>query len=52
MGRCSYTWKELDQEKRCQKETWEGSDEYCIFHDPSPEKDVDLFIFSMVFFLK
>ncbi|MGD2251182.1 MAG: pentapeptide repeat-containing protein [Candidatus Methanofastidiosia archaeon] len=49
MGRCSYTWKEWDSEKgeyvekQCQKETWEGSDEFCIFHDPSPDKDVDLF---------
>jgi uncharacterized protein YjbI with pentapeptide repeats len=49
MGTCSYTWKEWDSEKRvyvekrCQEETWEGSDEFCIFHDPSPEKDVDLF---------
>ena len=49
MGRCSYTWEEWDIEKHenvtkcCQKETWKGSDEFCIFHDPSPEKDVDLF---------
>jgi uncharacterized protein YjbI with pentapeptide repeats len=49
MGRCSYTWKERDKErskfteKRCQKETWRGSDEFCIFHDPSPEKDANLF---------
>jgi len=48
MGMCSYTWKERDPgkgwiEKRCQKETWGDSDEFCIFHDPSPEKDVDLF---------
>ena len=49
MGRCSYTWVEQDKEKKeyvkkyCQKETWKGSDEFCIFHDPSPEKDVDLF---------
>ena len=49
MGTCSYTWLEWDLEKgafvekRCQEETWEGSDEFCIFHDPSPEKDVDLF---------
>jgi uncharacterized protein YjbI with pentapeptide repeats len=49
MGRCSYTWKEWDEEenkfakKCCQKETWKDSDEFCIFHDPSSEKDVDLF---------
>jgi uncharacterized protein YjbI with pentapeptide repeats len=49
MGKCSYTWEEWDfkkgelVEKQCPRETWEGSDEYCIFHDPSPEKDVDLF---------
>ena len=49
MGTCSYTWEEWDSEKgnwiekKCQKETWGGSDEFCIFHDPSPEKDVDLF---------
>ena len=49
MSTCSYRWEEWDEEKgkivekRCQKEIWEGSDEFCIFHDPSPEKDVDLF---------
>ena len=49
MSTCSHTWKEWDGEKGdwikkgCQKEIWEGSDEFCIFHDPSPEKDVDLF---------
>jgi uncharacterized protein YjbI with pentapeptide repeats len=49
MGKCSYTWEEWDKEKgglvvkRCPRETWGSSDEYCIFHDPSPEKDVDLF---------
>jgi uncharacterized protein YjbI with pentapeptide repeats len=49
MGRCSYTWEGRDEEKdgyvekRCQKDTWKGSDEYCIFHDPSLGKDVDLF---------
>jgi uncharacterized protein YjbI with pentapeptide repeats len=48
MGRCSYTWKEWDlqkgtYERQCTVSTWEGSDEYCIFHDPSPDKDVDLF---------
>ena len=29
--------------KQCPEETWEGSEEYCIFHDPSPEKDAGLF---------
>lgn len=49
MGRCSYNWKEWnyekgrDVEKRCIEETWKSSNEFCIFHDPSPEKDVDLF---------
>jgi uncharacterized protein YjbI with pentapeptide repeats len=49
MGKCSYTWEEWDSEKgefverQCPRETWGGSDEFCIFHDPSPEKDVDLF---------
>jgi uncharacterized protein YjbI with pentapeptide repeats len=49
MGKCSYTWREWDSEesefvgRRCSRETWEGSDEFCIFHDPSPNKDVDLF---------
>ncbi len=49
MGKCSYSWEEWDSEKgtlilkKCHKETWKGSDKYCIFHDPSPEKDVDLF---------
>ena len=49
MGRCSYAWPNWDAERfeqavlQCHKETWEGSDKYCIFHDPSPDKDVDLF---------
>jgi hypothetical protein len=49
MGKCSFTWKELDiekgmnVEKRCQEETWKSSDEFCIFHDSSPKKDEDLF---------
>jgi hypothetical protein len=49
MGRCSYAWKEWDSERdefverQCPRESWEGSDEFCIFHDPSQEKDVDLF---------
>ena len=47
MGTCSYTWKERNKKggtkKRCLEEIWEGSDEFCIFHDPSPEKDLQLF---------
>jgi uncharacterized protein YjbI with pentapeptide repeats len=49
MGRCSYTWEEWDREKfkkakkHCEEETWEDSDEFCIFHDPLPDKDPDLF---------
>jgi len=50
MKKCSYTWEEWDyresifEQNRCQEEIWEGSDEFCIFHDPSPKKNVDLFI--------
>jgi len=50
MGKCSYIWKEKDEKliksikKSCSYETWEGSDEFCIFHDPSSNKDRDLFI--------
>ena len=42
-------WKEWNEEKnkfvegRCPRKTWEVSDIFCIFHDPSPEKDVELF---------
>jgi len=48
MKRCSYTWKQWDRKRgdnviQCSEETWEGSGEFCIFHDPSPEKDADLF---------
>jgi hypothetical protein len=43
MGKCSYTWKEQNQRKRCLEETWGTSDKFCIFHDFSLEKDVDLF---------
>jgi len=43
MKRCSYTWRELDEEKRCPEEIWMGSDESCIFHDSSQEKDVNFF---------
>ncbi|MBU7025489.1 MAG: pentapeptide repeat-containing protein [Theionarchaea archaeon] len=40
MGKCSYTaWHEL----KCPEPTWKGSEEYCIFHDPSLEKDIELF---------
>ncbi|MBU7016647.1 MAG: pentapeptide repeat-containing protein [Theionarchaea archaeon] len=41
MGTCSYRQEEWHLE--CQKEIWGGSGEFCIFHDPSPEKNVDLF---------
>lgn len=49
MGKCSYTWEDWDREKGkyirnfCQKKTWEGSNEFCIFHDPSLGRDVGLF---------
>ena len=49
MGNCSYAWEELNEEKtdliekQCKKNTWNGSEQYCIFHDPSKEKDIDLF---------
>jgi hypothetical protein len=47
MSRCSYIWagSERDENKRnqCSEEIWEGSHEFCIFHDPSKEKDVKLF---------
>ena len=39
MGKCSYTrykWK-------CPEPTWRGSEKYCIFHDRSEEKDLELF---------
>lgn len=42
-------WREWDKEKGkhvekcCREETWKGSDEFCIFHDPSPDKNVNLF---------
>jgi uncharacterized protein YjbI with pentapeptide repeats len=42
MGKCVYTWEKWYQ-KNCQYETWEKSDKFCIFHDPSPEKDINLF---------
>jgi uncharacterized protein YjbI with pentapeptide repeats len=49
MGRCSYTWEEWDEEKsdfvrrRCLEETWSRSEKFCIFHDPSPDKDGEQF---------
>ena len=39
MEKCSYTWSVW----RCPEPTWKGSKKYCIFHDPSPEKDIELF---------
>jgi uncharacterized protein YjbI with pentapeptide repeats len=47
--RCSYTKKEFDCKKekyvevRCPHEVWEGSHDFCIFHDRSLEKDIELF---------
>ncbi|MBU7047983.1 MAG: pentapeptide repeat-containing protein [Theionarchaea archaeon] len=48
MGRCFYTWKELDEigvctEYQCPEEAWVDSGKYCIFHDPSSIKDTELF---------
>ena len=49
MSRCSYTWKEWDEEKgeyiegQCPEKIWLGSEEYCIFYDPSLDKDTELF---------
>ncbi len=44
MNRCLYTWEEYGYiEGRCPEEIWSGSEEYCIFHDPSLDKDVELF---------
>jgi len=43
MRRCSYTWEGWDKERQCPEETWSGSEKYCIFHDPSLEKDTELF---------
>lgn len=47
MVKCCYKWEERAEgkriEKSCQRETWARSNEFCIFHDPSPEKDVNLF---------
>lgn len=49
MKLCCYTWKESMEGKvgsiryRCTEEIWEGSEKYCIFHDPSQKKDVGLF---------
>ncbi len=49
MGKCAYTWEEWDEEKqryttkKCSGEIWKKTQDFCIFHDPSPEKDPDLF---------
>jgi uncharacterized protein YjbI with pentapeptide repeats len=51
--RCSYAKKEFDPEKekyveiQCPHKVWEGSHTFCIFHDPSPEKDINLFTKSL-----
>ncbi|MBU7026940.1 MAG: pentapeptide repeat-containing protein [Theionarchaea archaeon] len=39
MGKCSYTWFLWT----CPEPTWKGSKKYCIFHDRSEEKDIELF---------
>jgi uncharacterized protein YjbI with pentapeptide repeats len=49
MGECTYMWEEWDEEKqkyiikKCSEEIWKKTQDFCIFHDPSPEKDPDLF---------
>ena len=43
MKRCSYRWEQCNEEVQCPEEIWSGSEEYCIFHDSSPDKDVKLF---------
>ncbi|MGD2071915.1 MAG: pentapeptide repeat-containing protein [Candidatus Thorarchaeota archaeon] len=49
MGECTYTWEEWDEEKqkyitkKCPEEIWKKNQDFCIFHDPSPEKDPRLF---------
>lgn len=49
MVTCFFTWTRWDEEKgkyieyRCPEKTWKGSKEFCIFHDPSLEKDIELF---------
>ncbi|MGD2249377.1 MAG: pentapeptide repeat-containing protein [Candidatus Methanofastidiosia archaeon] len=47
--RCQYMMKMLDRksnkyiEGQCLEKVWYNSENYCIFHDPSPEKDIQLF---------
>ena len=48
MGKCSCSWIENDNlggffPVECSEEIWEGSKTYCIFHDPSRDKDIRLF---------
>ncbi|MBU7027768.1 MAG: pentapeptide repeat-containing protein [Theionarchaea archaeon] len=49
MEKCSYTWNEWNEEKgefiknQCSEEIWKNSKKYCIFHDPFPGKDLELF---------
>jgi len=49
MEKCHYTWYEWNVEKgkfitdQCSEEIWESSRKYCIFHDPSSGKDMELF---------
>ncbi|MGC1121895.1 MAG: pentapeptide repeat-containing protein [Candidatus Methanofastidiosia archaeon] len=49
MKSCCYTWKQWDDknneyvEKSCPEEVWHQSRKYCIFHDPSKQKNAELF---------
>ena len=43
MNTCFCTWVGGFERKKCPEKIWSGSKEYCIFHDPSPEKDSELF---------
>ena len=49
MGKCYYKWEEWDEKtnrfiwRQCSESIWEGSSHFCIFHDPSRKKDLDLF---------
>ena len=45
---CSYSWEEWDKKikdfviKNCKEKSLKNSD-YCIFHDPNPDKDLNFF---------
>lgn len=43
MSRCSYTWEYRYKKKQCPEEIWSGSEEYCIFHDRSEKRNIELF---------